>query len=411
MAALGGRALVAGIAGFSINMLLGVVYSWSVFVGPLEAQFAWVRTDTSMVFSISMVMLCAGQLVSGWLIARTSPRFVMGLSAALAALGFVSTAAANGLAWVCVSYGVVCGLSVGLGANCVLATVLPWFPGCRGTVSGLLLAGVGLGTFALAPAVAAVLATWGWRTAFVALGGAFGVLLGFGAVALHLPRPGELSEGRAAPQTLGAEGPSAPSGGMTTRAMVASPVFWMFFAWMVLIGTGGMALVSNAVPAALEVLKDEGGEAYLLASAAMGSIGAFNAAGRLGAGWLWDRAGARRTMTTVSAIYGCALLACVAAVELALFPLIVAGFMLLGAAYGGSVSVASAFTGERFGMAHYAMNYALVNANLVLASMVGPGLAGAAQVGAHTYLPAYGVLVLAAFAAILIARFLPVGRP
>jgi len=86
-------------------------------------------------------MLCAGQLVSGWLIARTSPRFVMGLSASLAALGFVSTAAANGLVWVCVSYGVVCGLSVGLGANCVLATVLPWFPGCRGTVSGLLLAG------------------------------------------------------------------------------------------------------------------------------------------------------------------------------------------------------------------------------------------------------------------------------
>ncbi|WP_286142498.1 MFS transporter [Adlercreutzia caecimuris] len=410
MAALGGRALVAGIAGFSINMLLGVVYSWSVFVGSLEAQFAWVRTDTSMVFSISMVMLCAGQLVSGWLIARTSPRFVMGLSAALAALGFVSTATANGLAWVCVSYGVVCGLSVGLGANCVLATVLPWFPGCRGTVSGLLLAGVGLGTFALAPAVAAVLATWGWRTAFVALGGAFGVFLGFGAAVLRLPRPGELSEGRAAPQEVGAEGPSTPSGGMTPQAMVASPVFWMFFAWMVLISTGGMALVSNAVPAALEVLKDEG-EAYLLASAAMGSIGAFNAAGRLGAGWLWDRAGARRAMTTVSAIYGCALLACVAAVELALFPLIVAGFMLLGAAYGGSVSVASAFTGERFGMAHYAMNYALVNANLVLASMVGPGLAGAAQVGAHTYLPAYGVLVLAAFAAILIARFLPAGRP
>ncbi len=184
----------------------------------------------------------------------------------------------------------------------------------------------------------------------------------------------------------------------------------MFFAWMVLISTGGMALVSNAVPAALEVLKDEGGEAYLLASAAMGSIGAFNAAGRLGAGWLWDRAGARRAMTIVSATYGCALLACVAAVELALFPLIVVGFMLLGAAYGGSVSAASAFTGERFGMAHYAMNYALVNANLVLASMVGPGLAGAAQVGAHTYLPAYGVLVLAAFAAILIARFLPAGR-
>lgn len=369
------------------------------------------RTDTSMVFSISMVMLCAGQLVSGWLIARTSPRFVMGLSAALAAFGFVSTAAANGLAWVCVSYGVVCGLSVGLGANCVLATVLPWFPGCRGTVSGLLLAGVGLGTFALAPAVAAVLATWGWRTAFVALGGAFGVLLGFGAAVLRFPRPGELSEGRTAPQEAGAEGPSAASGGMTPRAMVASPVFWMFFAWMVLISTGGMALVSNAVPAALEVLKDEGGEAYLLASAAMGSIGAFNATGRLGAGWLWDRAGARRAMTTVSAIYGCALLACAAAVELALFPLIVAGFMLLGAAYGGSVSVASAFTGERFGMAHYAMNYALVNANLVLASMVGPGLAGAAQVGAHTYLPAYGVLVIAAFAAILIARFLPAGRP
>ena len=40
---------VAG--GLSMNLALGTLYGWSVFVAPLESRFGWKRADTSMVFT------------------------------------------------------------------------------------------------------------------------------------------------------------------------------------------------------------------------------------------------------------------------------------------------------------------------------------------------------------------------
>src|SRR5881227_2915581 len=45
---------VAG--GLSMNLALGTLYAWSVFVAPLEKQFGWKRADTSMVFTIAVMV-------------------------------------------------------------------------------------------------------------------------------------------------------------------------------------------------------------------------------------------------------------------------------------------------------------------------------------------------------------------
>jgi len=39
-----------------MNLALGTLYGWSVFVAPLETQFGWKRADTSMVFTIAVVV-------------------------------------------------------------------------------------------------------------------------------------------------------------------------------------------------------------------------------------------------------------------------------------------------------------------------------------------------------------------
>ena len=93
------RSLVAGATGFVLNLLLGVVYAWSMFVEPLEAQFGWTRAETSLVFTVSMACLCAGHLASGILLPRTSPRCVLLLAAALSGAGFLASAAGNSLGW------------------------------------------------------------------------------------------------------------------------------------------------------------------------------------------------------------------------------------------------------------------------------------------------------------------------
>ena len=39
-----------------MNLALGSLYAWSVFVAPLEKQFGWERAGTSMVFTIAVVV-------------------------------------------------------------------------------------------------------------------------------------------------------------------------------------------------------------------------------------------------------------------------------------------------------------------------------------------------------------------
>lgn len=414
---LSSRSLVAGATGFVLNLLLGVVYAWSVFVEPLEAQFGWVRTETSLVFTVSMGCLCAGHLASGVLLPRTSPRCVLFLAAVLSCTGFLASAAGNSLGWFAVSYGICCGLAVGLGANCVLSTVLLWFPDCRGLASGVLLAGVGLGSLAFGVPVAAVIEALGWREAFVCLGIAFALALGAGALLLKAPsaRSGRLrgtgafgSREIEGPIPESAAGASASCWGMTTAQMLRTGSFWGFFCWIVLMGTGGLALISNAVPAAAAVVQRSGGGAGALAfaTAAMGLIGVANSAGRLASGWIWDRFGFRVALAAAPMELMAAMALCIAADELASPASIIGGFMLLGASYGGSVSPGSALTGSFFGMEHYPMNYAVVSLNILVASLVGPAVTATSWDLSGSYLAAYVVLALLALAALVVGLLL-----
>ena len=54
---------VAG--GLSMNLALGTLYGWSVFVAPLEERFGWKRADTSMVFTIAVIVFALSFVVAG----------------------------------------------------------------------------------------------------------------------------------------------------------------------------------------------------------------------------------------------------------------------------------------------------------------------------------------------------------
>lgn len=393
--------------GFVLNLLLGVVYAWSVFVEPLEVQFCWTRAEVSLVFTASMMCLCVGHLASGVLLPRTSPRFVLLLAAALSGIGFLGSAAGEALGWFALFYGVFCGLAVGLGANCVLSTALLWFPDCRGTASGALLAGVGLGSLVLGFPATTVIGALGWRAAFACLGLVFALALAAGAFLLKQPPWGAGSHGAGACDSAQtAEGLGEV--GFATGQMVRTRSFWGFFCWIVLVGTGGLALISNAVPAAAIVVQKAGagGGELLFATAAMGLIGVSNSLGRLASGWLWDRFGFRASLVAAPAALFAAMALCIVAEGWASPALIVVGFLLLGASYGGSVSAGSALAGSFFGMRHYPLNYAVISLNILVASLVGPAITAGSWDVAGNYLAAYVVLAFLSLIALAIACFL-----
>lgn len=77
---------------FVLLMFFGLIYAWSLFVDPLEAEFGWDRSATSVVFTLSIITFCAGMLVAGALEERTSPRTVMLITAACLGLGLIASA-------------------------------------------------------------------------------------------------------------------------------------------------------------------------------------------------------------------------------------------------------------------------------------------------------------------------------
>ena len=61
------------VGGLSMNLALGSLYAWSVFVAPLEKEFKWHRADTSMVFTIAVVVFALTFIVGGRLQDKLGP--------------------------------------------------------------------------------------------------------------------------------------------------------------------------------------------------------------------------------------------------------------------------------------------------------------------------------------------------
>lgn len=411
--------------GFLLLLLFGIINSWSVFMGPLEAEFGWERTQTSSIFTVAMVSFCGGNLAAGALASRVSARGRLALAAALSAVGFAAASLTSSLPGIYFCYGVLCGAAVGIGTNSVMSCVLPWYPDRQGAASGALLMGIGLGSLLLGTPVTQLLEAAGWRSTFCALGAAFGGLLVLGAIVLREPDaaarralaamcPRRPETAAAKPRFDGSPGRTEraahdrPARDVPPRRMLASPAFWCFFAWAALIGAGGMAIVSNAVPAAQDVLQAAGLDAAasaLPATLAMGAISASNGVARPCAGALWDALGSRILLGGTPLALGAAMLLCALGAARALFPLLLAGFLLLGAAHGASQSVTSALVRGFYGARFYSANYACAQCNLMAAALIGPTLAGAVHAATGSYLGCYVALLLLAAVAFALARF------
>lgn len=386
------------VTGIIVLLFLGLIYAWSVFIGPLESEFGWQRSETSFIFTISMIFFCVGNLASGTLTPRTSPRVSILVAAACAAVGFFASSMTTTLTWIFISYGVFCGFAVGLGANCTLSTALKWFPDRQGLASGALLMGFGLGSLVFSVPVSLLLSSLGWRTTFQILAVVFGVLLVLGALILKNPS----EEYTAKMVQVARKSNKVSARDFTTPEMLKSSSFWFFMVWIVFVSSVGLALISNAVPAAQDVLRAQpnydAASATLMATTAMGTISGFNGLGRLGVGWLWDKKGFRITLLVVSCGMILSMAFCALANAVISFPLIVLGFVLLGLSYGGSMSSCSAMIGSFFGTKHYSLNYGIASCNLIVASLIGPTILSSLRVSSGSYFTSY--LVFLGFAVV-----------
>src|SRR5271157_5850475 len=85
------------VGGLMMNIALGTLYAWSVFVAPLEKEFHWKRADTSSVFIIAVVVFALSFIVAGRLQDKFGPFKISLVGAVLVSVGFFSCAYADSI--------------------------------------------------------------------------------------------------------------------------------------------------------------------------------------------------------------------------------------------------------------------------------------------------------------------------
>ena len=396
------------VVAFVLLCFYGLIYAWSLFIEPIEADLGWQRSQTSMIFTISCITVCLGMIVSGVLETRFNFRFILGVAALMILVGFIGASFCQTLLEIFTFYGVFVGLGVGVAFNCSINAALKWFPDKQGRTSGALLMGYGGGAMLLSPLVTSILEVLDWRMTFALLGVVFAVIIIAGAFVLRLPTKQQvepLMEKARANDIVSAQdfGP---------LEIVKMPIFWMCFVWLMLCTSGGLGLVSQAVPAAMEVLDPTGGQyesALATATFAMGSVSLCNGLGRLINGFVWDKFGYRVSLLWISMAFMLGTLFCGLGLANGSLGLLVVGFALVGLTFGGTMSTTSAVVGTFFGTRHFGINYAIMCCQMIPAAIIGPTLLAMTQTSSGSYQQAFWIFL--GIAVVTFASSFAIKRP
>ncbi|UPG63513.1 MFS transporter [Metabacillus endolithicus] len=170
-----------------IQINLGAVYAWSLFNQPLMDKFGWAKEDIVVTFSITIAVFALTTIFAGRLQDRIGPKWVATIGGILLGVGLILSSQATTLFQLYFFYGVVGGIGIGMTYVCPLSACVKWFPDKRGFISGVAVAGFGLGGLIYKPVIGYLIDTFGVSTSFFYLGILYFVLVVAGAQLLKNP--------------------------------------------------------------------------------------------------------------------------------------------------------------------------------------------------------------------------------
>lgn len=357
------------VIGVIAMLFAGIIYAWSILKAPFASEFGWSTSNLALNFTLTMTFFCIGGFLGAKLAKRLGYKLTIIISGILAALGFVLTSFLGGgsVVLLYLTYGMLSGLGIGIAYNVLIATVSAWFPDKKGLCSGCLMMGFGASALILGNLAASMMeGSMGWRTTYLILGIALGVVLVIAG--LLLKRPGA---DLVLPQPKAAKNASKESfeaRDFTTGEMLRRPSFWMAFLCLVFLTAVGSSVISFAKDLALSV-----GAAASLATTLVGVLSICNGLGRIITGAVFDAMGRRFTMIAASVITVVAAGITLLAVSIGSLPLCIVGLCLTGISYGTSPTVSSAFTSAFYGQKYFSTNFSIVVFNMMFASFIATG--------------------------------------
>jgi len=419
--------VIAG--GLIVQIILGTVYAFSVFVRPLETELGWSRTTTQWAFSIALATFAIVMIPAGRLQDRIGPRKVASIGGVLLGLSFLVGAAlvSADRPWALyLTYGIVGGAGIGFAYVCPIAAAVKWYPDKKGLITGLAVAGFGAGAlFFAGPASVLLLppgadgeslslaqvvlvglglspgtqAGIGWRAFFVLHGLVAGLAVLLGATLLRNPPEGWKPPGWRPDETV-----ARVQRDVEWREMLGRPLACMLWLTFIFGATSGLLAIGQWKPMMGTIL---GGRTF--APTWMGTFGRFiepvailaifNAIGRILWGKVSDLIDRPRAMMLMFLGQGLAFMMLVGIQSS--FAVFLASAWV-GLNFGGIFALFPSATADYFGTKNFGMNYGLIFTAYGVAGILGPTVGGVLFDATQSYVMAFvfaGLLCFLAAAA------------
>jgi len=350
-----------------LTVMGGTYYSFGVFFSPLLVEFSWTRAMTSGAFSLCLMVEGMLGIVMGRATDRWSPRIVITLCGFLLGLGYLLMSHISALWHFYLLYGVIIG--IGLGGLWVppVSIVVRWFTKRRNMMTGIAIAGTGVGGL-IAPLLANwLISTYTWRLSYVILGSIVLVLIILAAQFLKRDpaQVGQLPYGENGREVQGLQ---MENSALSLREAVYTKQLWLVSGMFLCFGFCVFSVMVHIVPHAIELGIPAASAANVLAV-----IGGVSIAGKTIMGAATDRIGTRMGIIIGLILMIVTLTWLIVARELWMLYLL-AAFFAFG--YASMVALMSPIVAELFGLSSVGALLGIVNFAATIGCATGPVLAG-----------------------------------
>ncbi len=397
MDALKGRWILI-VLGMIINLCLGTIYSWSVFVAPLTTYFTTQlgqvvnANEILLPFSVFLAFFAIAMPFTGKYIEKYGPRNMVIVGGLLTGLGWLLSSFASSVQWLYLFYGVIAGAGVGIAYGVPVAVASRWFPDKRGLAVGLTLLGFGFSALITANIAGYLITAAGVMNTFRVFGMAFIIITILLALPLKFPRTGWTPAGWS---------PKPPEPGQDALCelmrddMVRTRYFYALWACYFIGCLSGLMAIGISKPLGVEV-----GVEAALATTLVGVFAVFNGFGRPIFGFLTDRLTPRYTAVVSFILIALAALLIMVMPSVTVYIL---AFAILWGCLGGWLAIAPTTCGSYFGNLDYPRNYGLLFLAYGAGGIVGPQLAGFIKTSTGSYLGVFPYVLVLALIGIILA--------
>ncbi|MQF48367.1 MFS transporter [SAR202 cluster bacterium AC-647-N09_OGT_505m] len=373
-------------------------FGFSAFFKPISEEFGWSRAITAGAISLSQAEGFIEGPIVGPLVDRFGPRKLMLLGVCMVTVGFLALSMVNTLVFFYLVYVVF--LAIGFNTGFFVAAqaaVANWFIKRRSRALGLLSTANGFGGAIMAPLIAWLILSFGWRVASVWIGiGMFAIGIPLALVVRHRPEQyGYLPDGEKAQVDFHEtrqsveEAPRLVSRpgevDFTIWEALATRVFWML---AVAFGLRTLA-ISATVIHQIPFLTDRG-ISEQAAAGILAMMGLMSIPGRLIFGFLGDYCNKRYLLAIAYLLQALGIFILLNANSI---PQVILFTVVFGMGWGAP-NLLFAMRADYFGRKYFATIAGVEQSIVAIGTIIGPVYAGLVYDINQNYQLAYGTFIV-----------------